>query len=636
MKRLLVGMLAVFVAGSFLAAPSASATSAAAKAPAPAPQGAKSQFKGLDPGKTQTLRQQIPVNVVFVGFDKISASKLKAELPKSYEPVVRAPQFYGLAGRDMGLRFDFKYNVIDTNRRFEDKFFGFLAKKGKTNPLTVYQQQYNDQLNNVLDVTPQVKNIDAVSVESWLASNGRSSLGISPRSYTVYYLNWFGRKDFKYHVYTKTDEPDPDTGYNFGEQRASRKLIAWGGTNSRSWFFDPSAGPEAWSGSWNVDDADLDGDDVADYRIPPIWEYGAYRPKSALYSDLGKLTRYAAINLLFTTSPLYDPLNTTPGPGGKKVVHLEVLQDNPDSDGLAYIRGKFVKSKLAAFQPYYDWSVKTELTDPIDAGAKRALNIWAGVVEEDDCWNAYQDPGAELFCYFAENKAQYQPSYRPKDYVGSIWAFDTTDSVVAGLLGYADDNYTDGTQTETFAFDTPETREAGYGFTTTAVHEFGHHIGMSHPHDGYDSESAVDYGGSGEFYFAQSGDESNTMMSYIDLNWDFGQFDRDNMYRWETAGYLNEANSLAGLVLKHPQAWKVRGLLAAADVYAVLAKAEFRNWRYLGGVNHALKSYRTVQKAAALLGVSEPPEVAAKRAPGGRPDNHPAQPEPIHGPRGQR
>jgi hypothetical protein len=125
-------------------------------------------------------------------------------------------------------------------------------------------------------------------------------------------------------------------------------------------------------------------------------------------------------------------------------------------------------------------------------------------------------------------------------------------------------------------------------------------------------------------------------MSYIDLNWDFGVFDQDNMYRWETAGYLNQASLLLDDVLAHPQSWKVRGLLAAADMYALLAKAEFRNWRYLGSVNHALTSYRLVQKAASILGVTESSWTATvKRAPGGRPDDHPAQPEPLHdGPRG--
>jgi hypothetical protein len=36
----------------------------------------------------------------------------------------------------------------------------------------------------------------------------------------------------------------------------------------------------------------------------------------------------------------------------------------------------------------------------------------------------------------------------------------------------------DGTQTHIFMFDAPEYRELGFGFTTTGIHEFGHHIGM--------------------------------------------------------------------------------------------------------------------------------------------------------------
>ena len=69
--------------------------------------------------------------------------------------------------------------------------------------------------------------IDAPSVEQWLADNTTS---VDTTDSTVFFINWYGRDDFKYHVYTKTDEPDPDTGYNFGVERESRKLIAWGGT----------------------------------------------------------------------------------------------------------------------------------------------------------------------------------------------------------------------------------------------------------------------------------------------------------------------------------------------------------------------------------------------------------------------
>ena len=68
------------------------------------------------------------------------------------------------------------------------------------------------------------------------------------------------------------------------------------------WFYDLSAGPESWTDNWNVDDADVDGDDIPDYRMPPIWEYakGGFRAPSALSGDLAKVARYVGINLLFT------------------------------------------------------------------------------------------------------------------------------------------------------------------------------------------------------------------------------------------------------------------------------------------------------------------------------------------------
>jgi hypothetical protein len=97
-----------------------------------------------------------------------------------------------------------------------------------------------------------------------------------------------GRTDFIDHVYTKFGEPDPDTGFDFGVNRDSRKIIAWGGTTAddeetglggrgerRAWFFALSAGPEAWGGSYEITSPDIDGDGEADYRIPAAWEYAA-------------------------------------------------------------------------------------------------------------------------------------------------------------------------------------------------------------------------------------------------------------------------------------------------------------------------------------------------------------------------
>ena len=47
------------------------------------------------------------------------------------------------------------------------------------------------------------------------------------------------------------------------------------------------------------------------------------------------------------------------------------------------------------------------------------------------------------------------------------------------------------------------------------------------------------------------------MMSYIDLNWDFSQFDMDNMNRYLTSIYINQANTILAKIYASPlPAWR--------------------------------------------------------------------------------
>ncbi|MCM3879326.1 MAG: hypothetical protein ND807_04375 [Vicinamibacterales bacterium] len=568
-------------------------------------------LRTLRPGSFVVQKQTVPVDLVFIGYDsrQIDERALLASLPATYSPIVRYPQFYGLNGRDMGLEFQFKYRAVHETRAFTDQFFSFLARTGTDGPLTAFQDQYNQQQKNVLDVAGPVLYIDAPTVERYLATHGFGD----QRGYTIYFINWYGRRDFRFHVYTKTDEVDPDTGYNFGSLRGSRKMIAWGGSVSRTWFYDLSAGPESWTNNWSVDD------DQTEYHMPPIWEYrtGGYRPAARLTRDLGLVTRYVGIDLLFTTSPLYDPLVTAPDVGGSKVVHVGMLEDDPASNGRTFIDTEFTKRELRRFEPYYSWKVGLSDTKPVDAGAKRTLDIFSGNLLADDCWNAFGTPFAQMFCYFSANLAKYIPEYRPRDYVGEIFAYNTTAANLGdqfGLLGFADDNWVDGTQTHVFMFDSNEYRALGYGFTTTGIHEFGHHIGMSHPHDGYDSENDLEFDASGPFEFAWSGDESHTVMHYIALANGFGVFDRDNQYRWETAGYLNWSNAVLGDIVTHPKARQVWPLIRQADDAAADAVEAFRRWDYLEGVAKARLAYSEVALAAQLIGASTPTLDAARRA----------------------
>jgi hypothetical protein len=598
MRKLLLTLTSVLLIASFFSAPAAAYQPSALDRP---------------PG-TEIFTQETPINLVFIGYNENQIRKhdLLSGLPDKYMPVVRYPQFYGVPGRDVGLKFKFEYEVKFANREFENDFFRYLSNAGQPGDPTLYQQAYNDQNKNVLDVIGPVLYIDAPSTEKWLMDRARTRLGIDTRrSYTIFFVNWYGRRDFKFHVYTKTDAPDPDTGYNFGENRASRKIMAWGGSHGRTWFYDLSAGPEAWSNNYDVDNPDLDGNGVEDYRMPPIWEYAAngYRSPSKLSSDLGKVARYVGINLLFTSSPLYDPLASSPEPSGSKVTHVTMLEDDDDpaSHGVDWLDTSYVDQQLRSFEPYYPWQVGLNAVDPIDAGAQRALRIFADLLVEDDCWNSYGFTFAQLFCYFDGNRSTYIPAYGPTDYVAGVLAFHTTAANLgsaSGLLGFADDNWVDGTPSYVFEFDTADYRSLGYGFSTTTVHEVGHHIGMSHPHDGYDAATGIDYEPADDFFFAWSGDESHTIMSYTDLATNFGQFDQDNLYRWEMAGYLNWARSLQSNMLAQPDSRRAQDLLQPVDSARERALRAFKNWNYLEAARNARQAYELAAAAAEQLGVS--------------------------------
>jgi hypothetical protein len=572
-------------------------------------------FRGLKPGEFVVHRQQVPVDVVLIGFQpgQVNETDLLGLLPKTYKPVIRYPRFYGLQGRDTGLEYQFTYSLTRMSSVTEDRFFRYLGRVGKEIPPTLYQIQYNAQTRNVLDVTGPVLDIDAASVERWLETNAK------PRSagYTVYFVNWHGRSDFRFHVYTKKDDPDHDTGHVFGA-RQSRAITSWGGTTSRTWFYDFSAGPEWNTTNWVVDVRDLNGDGREEYRMPPIWEYAddGYRSPADLGFDMGLLTRFVAINLLFTTSPLYDPLIAAPQTLGRRVVDTTILEDDPGSWGIDWFDREFAQARWKEFQPYYSWKTAARSLT-IDAGAKRSLEIFVGNSEEEDCWVPFGDPFAQLFCYFSANLGLYVPQYRDRDYVAPVFGFNTTEEGLGdqfGLLGFADDNWVDGTQSLVFAFNADAYRSLGYGFTGTIIHEVGHHIGMSHPHDGYDAEFGIDYGPGGSLFFAWEGDESDTVMHYLGLTNRFGDHNRDNMYRWETAGYLNLANALAGDILASDRAPFAALLLIAADTLAVRARSHFKAWDHRSAVQEARAAYALVAEAAELIDVSSATLAQARMA----------------------
>lgn len=575
--------------------------------------GQSSSFQHLNPGGLSDLPETVPVNVVFVGYDPplIDQPSFLSALPQTYRPIVRSRLPYGIT-EELGLQYAFTYNVTFTTAAWEDDLFAALASLAAPAPRTLFQEQYNAQSRNVLEVEAN-HFIDAPSVEQWLIDHAPP--GVDTERNTIFFINWWGRSDFMFHVYTKFGEPEPDTGYDFGVIRESRKIIAWGGTppddeetglgtrgERRVWFHDLSAGPEAWTDNWNVDDADVDGDGQADYRLPPIWEYltpRGYRGSGALSADLARVTRFAAINLLFTSSPLYPPYLTPLRLPGTINLDVNTYEGWKGVDASrTYQTPALLLDEISELHSIPYTSDQQDL--PFKQGARNCYQLW---LNDNRCYPNRPYPAfANLFLYSAFTLGATRNG--GGDYEGMLFNYVTEDNRDAGFLGFADDNYVDGTQSGIFSFLSPAITALGYGLTTTQIHEFGHHIGMSHPHDGWDSEMAIEYGPEADFYFAWAGDESNSMMSYVDLNWDFSQFDRDNFNRFHAAGYIVNANAIAEDVLASANAGAGLAELDAADDEAGLAKSSLASHEYAAFFAHARAAHLHALRAATLAGVN--------------------------------
>jgi hypothetical protein len=311
------------------------------------------------------------------------------------------------------------------------------------------------------------------------------------------------------------------------------------------------------------------------------------------------VTRYVAVTLLFASSPLYPPYftaNTIP-----ETVDLDL--NVVDWWKRADVANQLVKP-----------TVIQDGVDTLPAGPDVEVSTAVGSLPFSGDWaRCYQgfasynklcyadakkgpyDPFANLFLSAARNQGAFLDG--SADYEAALigYGLGNKPKNPQGLLGFADDNWIDGTQSGVFSFVYPDVVAAGYGMTTTMIHEYGHHSSMSHPHDGYDSGTGIDYGPEGETYYAWLGDMSYTIMSYMDLALDFGQFDRDNSARHHAAGYAKIANTIAAA---NP------GPYDAANASLAAAQAALADHDYAGMLTHAKAAYESVVGVVELAGGS--------------------------------
>ncbi|NKQ52858.1 hypothetical protein HFP15_08185 [Amycolatopsis sp. K13G38] len=595
----------------------------------------------LQPGAVREFQQKLDINVVFVGFPAGSAAgqvdltRFAGQLPSASRSVVRAAEAnYGIV-QPTHVDFTLAYHPVFAPQAFDDQLFAYLSSIAIAHPLTQYERQYNAQRSRSATITGNAW-IDAASAERWLGDHAESMLGIDPSRDTVFLLDWYGRPDFRFHVYTDAAETDPDTGVDAGLLGDRFKLTGWGGTAAtdpeegtgavrRIWFSDLSAGPENKTGSWNVDDADLNGDGVPDYRIPPVWEYGStrgYRPFSSLTDDLAKLTRYVATDELFAASPLYDPALSPPALPSTIAVDVNTFRADPAPAPASLMRPDWVRDRLATLEPYNTMTIGT-VPQPFSGPGGAAYQCFLSSVRDpsgagQSCYgnrSPYGTAFEDLYFFYLDHTNQLltgQPGYHLP-----VLFYDVPDSLApvtpAGgiLAGFADDDWRSGRQTYVFDANWPAVRddpERGVGASYGLEHETGHHLGLPHPHDGYDAQSGVDFSPTGPFYFAFAGDEVASPMSYLALDKDFGQFDHDTLDRTLTAAFVNEANAVLARIDAGPRASEVADLVTAADDTATAALEDYQAMNYGSSVSKANSAYRTVLEAAARAGVPVEPE----------------------------
>ena len=580
------------------------------------------RLKGLAPGRLAGLHEKVPVNFVFVGLerDDVEVGRFLDALPARYRPMTRAVQWAYGEREFTGIEYDYDYDTTFSDKAYEDRFFGKLRSLATTDKITQYQQLYNQQESNVLDIDENYS-IDAPTVERWLAKNPPA--GVDTTENTLFFINWHGRSDFRHHVYTKLGEPDSDTGVDAG-MYDSQKLSAWGGTTPddeetglgalhRVWFWDLSAGPEWVARNYIVDFKDLDADGIEDYRIPPIWEYTkkGYRKLGALTGDLARVARYVGINFLFTTSPIYYPGLTPPLLPKRINLDVNVYDGSTDYDvAEEWHSPKVIRQEVAELLPNQDVSIdiqSLELTDP------KFLECYAEWFQLSFGPSCYSDKPYSLwanpFAHHAMTLDDTRDGPKTADYEAGSFHYGMDDDL-GWAGGYSDENYWDGTQSFDHVF-----MISGYGeqigMTEITIHEYGHHFGVSHPHDGYDYEEGVDYGfWNDRFAFVYLGTESNSIMDYLSVNNDFSQFDRDNMNRWHTAAYLNASNEILRRIEASDDAARVASTIATADDVARVAKRRFADHQYLGAARAAITAYEIVLDAADAIGLEIKPDLS--------------------------
>ena len=571
-------------------------------------------FTTMRPGSGAVLVETVPIQIVLVGYGEelLRAQELQESFAASSRPIHRARNFATGQREEVGIEYRYEYTVVRAGQAYEDALFAHLAEVGvPERVLTGHdtglgQFAYDQQQRRVLDVTDNLV-IEAVDVERWLVEH--PAPGIDPNRDTAVLMNWWGRSDFRFHDYRAPRDPHSDTGADFS-LRDDHRVIAWGGTSatdeesgfgreSRTWFHDLSAGPDIWTDGWAIDATwGMEPNPDQAYVLPPVWEYltpGGARKTEQLGDDLYVVLRFVAVNMLFTPSP-YSEVDLD---GRRMPKDLEVDVTVYDNSGPT----RFTPSQLQRELSELVGPVKVDVEHrPLVGEPRRCIEGFATgeLCRPDLVDRGYPSP-ADPFLAAARSIT----SWRDGSAEHEIGAFVYPAPPGGPFIGFADTNWIDGTKSGAWAVVPPQSEAGGFSQTGTLIHEVGHHMGLSHTHDGWEPEYGFAYSAAqgGYLYLSWVGDEVSSVMSYLHTNEDYSQFDLDNFRRWRAATLFRLGNAIAGDVLASPNASAGSAALHDADAAFTAAQAALSTHDYPQADQRARAGYDHVRRAAAAAGV---------------------------------